>query len=99
MNADAIDAADILLTELNEQEALLSQSAVTALSNGHLQEAKLIIGAIEQTQDLRNRAKRLKVDIAELHSSLVPVTQPLCHRLARNFLRGVGESRIVLILY
>jgi len=75
MNADTIDAADILVTELDEQEALLSQSAVSAMSNGHLQEAKLIIGAIEQTQDLRNRAKQLKVDIAALHSSLVPVAQ------------------------
>jgi hypothetical protein len=76
MNADAIDAADILVTELSEQAALLSQSGVNALSNGHLQEAKLIIGAIEQTHALRNRAEQLKTDIAELHSTFVPGTQP-----------------------
>ena len=76
MNADAIDAADILVTELSEQEALLSQSGVNALANGYYQEAKLIITAIEQTQALRNRAAQLKADIAELHSGLVPMVEP-----------------------
>ena len=53
MNADAIDAADILVTELSEQAALLSQSGVNALSGGHLGEAKLIISAIEEAKALR----------------------------------------------
>jgi hypothetical protein len=75
MNADAIDAADILVTELNEQTALLSQSGVNALSNGNLAEAKLIISAIEETQALRNRAEQLKAEIAGLYSALVPTSQ------------------------
>src|SRR5439155_6862576 len=58
MNADTIEAADILVTELSEQAALLSESGVTALSNGHLAEAKLIIAAIEQTQTLRDQAEQ-----------------------------------------
>lgn len=76
MNADAVDAADILVTELSEQEALLSQSGVNALSSGHLGEAKLIINAIEETQTLRSRAEQLKIDILALHDALVP-TAPL----------------------
>jgi hypothetical protein len=75
MNTDAIDAADVLVTELSEQTALLSQSGVNALTNGHLAEAKLIINAIEQTQALRNRAEQLKVEIATLRSSLLPDTR------------------------
>jgi hypothetical protein len=75
MNSDAIDAADILITELSEQAALLSQSGVSAISNGHLAEAKLIIGAIEQTQALLGKAKQLKEDIALLHSALAPSAQ------------------------
>lgn len=75
MNADAIDAADILVTELSEQAALLSQSGVNALSGGHLGEAKLIISAIEETQALRSRAEQLKIDIAALHDALVPATR------------------------
>jgi hypothetical protein len=75
MNADAIDAADILVTELSEEAALLSQSGVNALSNGHLAEAKLIIGAIEQIHVLRDRAEQLKAEIAALHSALAPTTQ------------------------
>lgn len=76
MNADAIDAADILVTELSEQAAVLSQSGMTAFSNGHLAEAKLIINAIEQTHALRDRAEQLKTDIAALHSTLIPTAQP-----------------------
>lgn len=76
MNSDVIDAADILVTELNEQAAMLSQSGVTALSSGLLTEAKLIINAIEQTQLLRNRAEQLKGEIAALYSSLMPVSEP-----------------------
>jgi hypothetical protein len=76
MNADAIDAADILVTELSEQAALLSQSGVNALSSGHLAEARLIINAIEETQALRSRAEQLKSDIAALRSALVPGTRP-----------------------
>jgi hypothetical protein len=76
MNADAIDAADILVTELSEQAAALSQSGMNALSNGHLAEAKFIIGAIEQTHALRDRAEQLKIEIATLHSTLVPTAQP-----------------------
>jgi hypothetical protein len=76
MNTDAIDAADVLVTELSEQTALLSQSGVNALTNGHLAEAKVIISAIEQTQILRNQAEQLKVDIVALHSALVPETRP-----------------------
>ena len=72
MNSDAIDAADILVTELSEQAALLSQSGIGALSSGQLDEAKLIINAIEQTQALRERAERLKVEILHLHASLLP---------------------------
>jgi hypothetical protein len=74
MNADAIDAADILVTELSEQAALLSQSGVNALSSGHLGEAKLIISAIEETQALGSRAEQLKTDIATLYNSLVQAT-------------------------
>jgi hypothetical protein len=72
MNPDVIDAADILVTELNEQAALLSQSGVNALSSGNLSEAKMIITAIEQTQALRNRAEQLKSEIAGLYYALVP---------------------------
>lgn len=67
MSADVIEAADILVTELNEQAAMLSQSGVNALSAGNLLEAKTIIDAIEQTQVLRGRAEQLKSDIATLH--------------------------------
>jgi hypothetical protein len=76
MNADAIDAADILVTELSEQAAVLSQLGMNALSDGHLAEAKLIINAIEQTQALRDRAEQLKTEITALHSTLMPTTQP-----------------------
>jgi hypothetical protein len=76
MNTDTIEAADILITELSEQAALLSESGVTALSSGHLAEAKLIISAIEQTQALRDQAGQLKAEIAALHSTLTP-TIPL----------------------
>jgi hypothetical protein len=76
MNADAIDAADILVTELSEQAAVLSQSGMNALSNGHLAEAKLIINAIEETQALRDRAEQLKTEITALHSTLIPTTRP-----------------------
>jgi hypothetical protein len=75
MNADAIDAADILVTELSEQAAVLSLSGMNALSNGQLAEAKLIINAIEQTQALRDRAEQLKTEISALHSTLIPTTQ------------------------
>jgi hypothetical protein len=76
MNADAIDAADILVTELSEQAAALSQAGMNALSNGHLAEARLIIGAIEETQALRDQAEQLKTDIVVLRSALVPTVQP-----------------------
>jgi hypothetical protein len=75
MNTDAIEAADILATELSEQAALLSQAGVDALSNGNLAEAKLIISAIEQTQALRNRAEQLKAEIAALHSAFMPASK------------------------
>jgi hypothetical protein len=91
MNTDAIDAADILVTELSEQAALLSQSGVNALTNGHLAEAKVIITAIEQTQVLRNRAEQLKVDIASLHSVLVPDT-PSAHSSTEVVLPEAFES-------
>ncbi len=76
MNVDAIDAADILVTELSEQAALLSQSGVTALSTGHLAEARLIINAIEETEALRQRAEQLKAEIVALHSAFLPASQP-----------------------
>lgn len=72
MSADAIEAADILVTELNEQAAMLSQSGVNALSSGQISEAKVIIDAIERTQLLRGRAEQLKADIAALQSAFVP---------------------------
>jgi hypothetical protein len=76
MNSDTIDAAEILITELSEQEALLSQSGVSALLSGHLGEARLIINAIEETQVLHDRAEHLKTDIAALHSVLLAAMQP-----------------------
>lgn len=76
MNTDAIDAADILVTELNEQEAMLSQSGVAALSSGQLAAAKIIIAAIEQTQALRNRAEGMKGEIEALYSSIIPASEP-----------------------
>jgi hypothetical protein len=76
MNSDTIDAAEILITELSELAALLSQSGVSALLSGHLGEARLIINAIEETQMLHSRAAQLKTDIAALHSALVAATQP-----------------------
>jgi hypothetical protein len=69
MNTDAIDAADILITELNEQAAMLSQSGVSALAAGLLPEAKLMIDAIEKTQGLRTRAEQLRLEILSLYSS------------------------------
>jgi hypothetical protein len=72
MSTDAIEAADILLTELSEQAAHLSESGVQALSNGHLAEAKLIINAIEKTHGLRDRVEQIKAEIAVLHSTLTP---------------------------
>jgi hypothetical protein len=75
MNTDAIDAADILTTELSEQAAFLSQVGIDALSNGNLAEAKLIISAIEQTQSLCNRADQLKTEIIALHSTLMPASK------------------------
>jgi hypothetical protein len=72
MNPDAIDAADMLVMELSEQMALLSQSGSSALASGHISEAKLIIGAIEKTQDFRSRAEQLKTDIAMFYSDFTP---------------------------
>jgi hypothetical protein len=76
MNTDAIDAADILATELSEQAALLSQVGVDALSNGYLAEAKLIISAIEQTRALCDRAEQLKAEIVALHSTFIRASKP-----------------------
>jgi hypothetical protein len=72
MNTDAIDAADVLVTELSEQTAQLSQSGVNALTNGHFAEAKVIIHIIEQTEAFRKRAEQLKVDMVTLQSGLFP---------------------------
>jgi hypothetical protein len=84
MGTDPIDAADILVTELSEQAALLSESGVNALTSGYLGDARLIINAIEQTHALRDRAEQLKRDIADLYSSLVPSEH------------GEGDARAVL---
>ncbi len=72
MNTDAIDAADMLVTELSEQVAALSQSGASALANGHIAEAKFIIGAIEKSQDIRDKAEQLKVEIAAVYYNLTP---------------------------
>jgi hypothetical protein len=82
MTTDAIDAADILATELSEQAALLSQAGAEALSNGKLAKAKAVISAIEQTQALCNRAEELKAEIVALHSIFVAPSKPDADALA-----------------
>ena len=72
MSTDAIDAADVLVTELSEQTAMLSQFGANALMNGKFSEAKIIISAIEQTEAFRKRADQLKLDMAALHAGLFP---------------------------
>ncbi len=97
MNTDAIDAADILTTELSEQEAFLSQVGIDALSNGNFAEAKLIISAIEQTQSLCNRAEQLKTEIIALHSTLMPAVKSeggALRVISPMILRVLSESRI-----
>jgi hypothetical protein len=75
MTVDAIDAADMLVMELNEQMAQLSQAGASALTNGNISEAKTIIGVIEKTEDFRSRAEQLKTDITSFYSSILPKSQ------------------------
>jgi len=91
MNTDAIDAADILITELDEQAALLSQSGVSALTSGHFPEAKLIIDAIEKTQGLRGRAEQLKSEMLALYTSL-PVASEAEIDLPASSIAEVSEK-------
>jgi hypothetical protein len=72
MNTDVIDAADMLVTELSEQAAILSESGVAALTSGKFNAVRLLVDAIERTTDLRLRAEELKGDIAKLHGVLAP---------------------------
>ena len=72
MNTDAIDAADMLVTELSEQAAILSESGVAALTGGKFNAVRLLVDAIERTTYLRRRAEDLKGDIAKLHGELAP---------------------------
>jgi hypothetical protein len=74
MNTDTIDAADILVTELNEQVVMLSRSGARALENGQIVQAKSIISAIESTQEFLDRAERLKVDIGTFYDRFIPQT-------------------------
>lgn len=75
MNTDTIDAADILLTELNEQVVMFSRSGARALESGKLTEAKSMIGAIESTQGFLERAEQLKNDITAFYDRFTPLTQ------------------------
>jgi hypothetical protein len=72
MNTDTIDAADILVTELNEQVVMLSRSGARALENGQIAEAKSMIRAIESTQGFLDRAEQLKIDITGFYDRLTP---------------------------
>lgn len=72
MNTDTIDAADILVTELNEQVVMLSRSGARALENGQISAAKTMIGAIESTQGFLDRAEQLKTDIKAFYERLTP---------------------------
>lgn len=74
MNTDTIDAADILVTELNEQVVMLSRSGARALENGQISEAKSMIRAIESTQGFLDRAEQLKIDITAFYDRLTPQT-------------------------
>jgi hypothetical protein len=72
MNTDTVDAAEILVTELNEQVVMLSRSGARALENGHIIQAKSIINAIESTQAFLDRAEQLKIDITVFYNRLIP---------------------------
>ena len=72
MNTDTIDAADILVTELNEQVVMLSRFGARALESGQIGKAKSMIRAIENTQDFLDRAEQLKVDIRAFYEGLTP---------------------------
>ena len=72
MNTDTIDAADILVAELNEQVVMLSRSGARALENGRITEAKSMIRAIESTQTFLGRAEQLKTDIAAFYDRIAP---------------------------
>jgi hypothetical protein len=72
MNTDTIDAADILVTELNEQVVTLSRSGARALESGQIGKAKSMIRAIENTQGFLDRAEQLKVDIKTFYEGLIP---------------------------
>jgi hypothetical protein len=76
MNTDAIDAAEMLVTELAEQAGILSGSSVMAIADGKLGAARVLIDAIERTNSLRNQAEELKKQIARLHDELTPRTTP-----------------------
>ena len=74
MNTDTIDAADILVTELNEQVVMLSRSGARALESGQIGKAKSMINAIESTQAFLDRAEQLKIDIKSFYEGLIPQT-------------------------
>lgn len=72
MNTDTIDAADILVTELNEQVVMLSRSGARALEAGQIIKAKSVIRAIESTQGFLDRAEQLKIDITAFYERPTP---------------------------
>jgi hypothetical protein len=72
MNTDTIDAADILVTELNEQVVMLSRSGARALEAGQIIKAKSMIRAIESTQGFLDRAEQLKIDISAFYERPTP---------------------------
>jgi|GEM_PF-3799018 len=74
VNTDTIDAADILVTELNDQVVMFSRSGARALEKGQIIQAKSIISAIESTQEFLERAERLKMDIAAFYERLTSQT-------------------------
>jgi hypothetical protein len=93
MNTDAIDAADMLVSELAEQAAILSESGVAAISGGKLGAARLLIDAIERTNGLRNQAEELKSQIARLHDELVPNTANAPDAAITQTAATLGEVR------
>jgi hypothetical protein len=73
MNTDTIDAADILVTELNEQVVILSRSGARALENGQIGKAKSMIGAIESTQGFLDRAEKTPVQTNPVGGKIVRI--------------------------
>jgi hypothetical protein len=80
MSSDAIDAADMLLMELSEQMAQLSQSGAAALASGNIAAAKTIINAMEKTQDFQSRTGLLKSEMFEIFSKFSSTTQEAIFR-------------------